>query len=77
MTQYLELELLIIFAAAIIAIGTFIVLKDRTSSRKEQAANLNIQKAPMRNARRTSSTAARERVARQRMARQRVARSRA
>ena len=71
--QYLEYELLAIFAAAIIAIGTFIVLKDRSKVRKEQADVLNVQKAPMTAVRRRpAQSIGRQRDARHRMARQRA-----
>lgn len=79
MQQYLELELLILFASAILLIGGIIVYKDRSNARKRKALaeNYHVQKVTStRKPQRKLNPAERQRLARRR-AQQQMTRQRA
>ena len=77
MPQYLELEIVILFAAVIVTLGALIVFKDRKKARKQPAAQSDpyeLQKLNRHLSSKRMTAAQREQLARRRMMRQRMAR---
>ncbi len=77
MPQYLELEVVILFAAVIVTLGAIIIYKDRKSNRKQESNSLDayeLKKLNRHLSRKTMTPAQREKMARRRMMRQRMAR---
>ena len=77
MTQYLELEIVILLAAIIVTMGAVIVYKDRSSHKKQQADQADpyqLQKLNRHLSSKKMTFAERERMARRKQMRQRMAR---